>query len=105
NRSQSQVTAPLSHIVADSKLQLRIGGVDLEYVRELEQVAEYCPPIQVVQRGDKYLIVDGCHRFAIGKQRGREAIPVVVLDVAENEDHLALTFCQDSARACKVTLG
>ena len=90
--SQSSINVAFADIVADPKLQPRRDGIDPEHVWELAQVPDLWPPLRVVKRGDKYLLVDGFHRFTAGCERGFKTFVAIVLDVAEDEDLLALAF-------------
>ena len=67
---QTPLTLPLARIVADAKLQPRVGGIDADHVRQLAEVAEHWPPLMVIQRGKQYVLADGFHRFAAAQERG-----------------------------------
>jgi ParB-like chromosome segregation protein Spo0J len=91
-------------ITADSNFQPRIGGIDPEHVAELEPVSEHWPPLKVVQRGDRYLLVDGFHRLAAAQKRGLERVTVSLLEVPESEDLHALAFTLNAIHGSPLTL-
>jgi ParB-like chromosome segregation protein Spo0J len=61
-------------------------------VGELELVPELWPPIKVVKRDDRYLLVDGFHRLTAAKNLGLERIAAEVVQVRGDEDLHALAF-------------
>lgn len=94
----------LQYIFADPGLQPRVDGLDLEHVRALEAVSEAWPPLKVVRQGERYLLVDGFHRFAAAQNLGLETVPVIVLDPPEDGDLHGLAFSLNAAHGRPLTL-
>ncbi|HUY03947.1 MAG TPA: ParB/RepB/Spo0J family partition protein, partial [Rhodocyclaceae bacterium] len=91
-------------ILADPHMQPRVDGLDLEHVRALEAVAEAWPPLKVVRQDDRYLLVDGFHRFAAAQNLGLETVPVLVLDPPEDGDLHGLAFSLNAAHGRPLNL-
>ncbi len=100
----SPTTLALSLIVIDLGLQPRVGGLDPEHVRELEGVAEAWPLLQVVRRGERYVLVDGFHRFAAAQNLGLEHVPIEVLEAPADGDLAAFAFSLNAAHGKPLTL-
>jgi ParB-like chromosome segregation protein Spo0J len=98
------LTLRLSDIIVDSEYQPRVDGIDPKHVEELEPVFEHWPPLQVVRRGGRYLLVDGFHRYAAARKCGLEKISVAVLDVCDTADLHALAFALNAAHGSPLTL-
>ena len=98
------LSIPLALIVADPALQPRVDGLDPEHVRALEAVAEAWPPLKVVHRGGRYLLIDGFHRFAAAQNLGLTEIAVEILDVPQDGDLHALAFALNAAHGRPLTL-
>jgi ParB-like chromosome segregation protein Spo0J len=99
-----KIELPLSDIVADAELQPRIDGIDPQHVRELEPFHEHWPPIKVVRRGGRYLLVDGFHRYAAAQKLALGTVAVTVLEVPESEDLHALAFALNAIHGTPLTL-
>jgi ParB-like chromosome segregation protein Spo0J len=97
-------TLPLTDIVADSEFQPRVAGIDPAHVRELEEVASYWPPLTVARRGQRYVLVDGFHRYAAAKHLNLASVPALVLDVPEGDDLHARAFALNAAHGRPLTL-
>jgi ParB-like chromosome segregation protein Spo0J len=95
---------PTAEIEADPALQPRVGGTDPEHVRELEESSAYWPPLSVVRRADRYLLVDGFHRLAAAKNLNLVSVPVTVLEPPDSDDLLALAFSLNAAHGRPLTL-
>ncbi len=95
---------PTSRITVDPTLQPRTGGLDPGHVQSLEAVADSWPPLKVISQGDRYLLVDGFHRFAAAQNRGLETVPVEVLDAPEDGDLLGLAFALNAVHGRPLTL-
>ncbi len=94
----------LNAILADPALQPRVAGVDTDHVHELEAVAEHWPPLKVVRRGDRYLLVDGFHRFAAAQNLKLNTVAVMVLETGPNTDLHDLAFILNAAHGRPLTL-
>lgn len=97
-------TLALSSIVIDLGLQPRIEGLDAEHVRELEGVPEAWPPLKVVEKGGRDVLVDGFHRFAAAQNLGLAQVPVEVLEAPADGDLAALAFALNAAHGKPLTL-
>ncbi|MBU6418252.1 MAG: ParB/RepB/Spo0J family partition protein [Proteobacteria bacterium] len=95
---------PVGRITVDPGLQPRIGGLDLDHVKELETVPESWPPLKVVARGESFIIVDGFHRFAAAQNLELETIAVEVLDQPKDGDLLGLAFDLNISHGRQLTL-
>jgi len=98
------LSIPLSQVISDPQLQPRVGGLDPEHVRELEEAVEWWPPLRVVSRGGKFLLVDGSHRLAAAKNRGLDKVAVTVLEVPDTEDLRTLAFALNATHGRPLTL-
>lgn len=98
------VQVPLEVLIADPALQPRVAGVDPDHVHELETVAEHWPPLKVVRQGDKYLLVDGFHRFAAAQNLNLATVSVMVLEAGPNADLQDLAFILNAAHGRPLTL-
>ena len=76
----------------DPDLQPRVNGLDAEHVRELQEVSDSWLPLVVVEQDDKYLLVDGFHRYAAAQNLELESVPVKVVDVPADGDLFSLAF-------------
>lgn len=94
----------VAKISVDIGLQPRVDGVDPDHVRTLESIAELWPPLTVVQQGDRYLLVDGFHRFAAAQNLKLQTIPAVVVDLVEGEDLRDIAFRLNSAHGRPLSL-
>lgn len=103
-RVSRELVLPLNQIIADTQLQPRVGGLDPAHVRQLAQVAEQWPPLIVIQRKDQYFLTDGFHRYAAAPECGLQAVPVIVLEVAEDEDLRALAFSLNAKHGRPLTM-
>lgn len=96
--------ASLNKIDVDLALQPRVAGLDLAHVRELETVMEAWPPLKVVRRGERYLLLDGFHRLAAAQNLRLETVLVETLDVPEDGDLHAIAFALNAAHGRPLTL-
>ncbi len=94
----------LQEITCDPDLQPRVEGIDADHVQELEGIAETWPPLKVVKRGERYVLVDGFHRFAAAQNLGLERVPVEVLEAPADGDLAALAFSLNAAHGKPLTL-
>lgn len=83
---------PMTLIVADERVQPRVGGLDGDHVRALMESAEYWPPLTAVQYSGRYILVDGFHRLAAAQNLGWDAVPIDVVDIPADHDLQALAF-------------
>lgn len=104
NQTNSQISVPLKALTADSRLQPRVDGIDPDHVRALETVAEHWPPLTVIRQGDRYLLVDGFHRFAAAQDLNLQTVPVVIVEPPEDEDLHELAFSLNSTHGRPLTL-
>ena len=77
------VEIDLEHIVADPDVQVRILGVNPEWVAGLVAVIEagkILEPIHVFKDGDMYYVADGFHRVAAHREADKEKIFAFVHD-------------------------
>jgi ParB-like chromosome segregation protein Spo0J len=95
---------PLGSVAVDPDLQQRTEGVDQDYVRDLEAVPDHWPPVKVVKRDDRYLLVDGFHRLTAAKNLGLKEIQAEVLQVQDDEDLHALAFRLNASHGQPLTL-
>jgi hypothetical protein len=98
------ITIPITSTTADPALQPRTDGLDLDHVRALEMVAEAWPPLKVVAQGDRFLLVDGFHRFAAAQNLGLAEIAAEVLEAPADGDLHALAFALNAVHGRPLTL-
>lgn len=94
----------LQEITCDPDLQPRVEGIDADHVQELEGIAETWPPLKVVKRGERYVLVDGFHRFAAAQNLGLGAVPVDLLEAPPDGDLASLAFALNAAHGKPLTL-
>src|SRR5688500_11047351 len=74
----STVLVPAA-ITVDPSLQPRVGGLDAEHVRVIQEVPESWPPLGVVYVNGNPVLVDGFHRFAAAQNLELPTVPVQVM--------------------------
>jgi ParB-like chromosome segregation protein Spo0J len=94
----------IGRIIVDPSLQPRVGGLDADHVRALQEAPEGWPPLLVVQRDGRYLLVDGFHRFAAAQNLGLETVRVEVEAVPADGDLHALAFRANAAHGRPLSL-
>ncbi len=82
----------LDQITVDVDLQPRIGGIDADHVRALEESVEHWGPLVVVRLDGRYVLVDGFHRLAAAQDLELESVEVRILDSPEDGDLRGLAF-------------
>ncbi|HUO00960.1 MAG TPA: ParB/RepB/Spo0J family partition protein [Bradyrhizobium sp.] len=97
-------TVDVTRISVDPALQPRVEGIDPEHVRELEAVAEHWPPLKVARRSERYILVDGFHRFAAAQNLKLQTVTAEILDLADDEDLHAVAFALNAAHGRPLTL-
>jgi len=90
-------------IVVDPDLQPRVGGLDPDHVRLLQECPEAWPPLVVVEDGG-YLLVDGFHRYAAAQNLGIEVLVADVREMPADGDLRALAFILNTAHGRPLTL-
>jgi ParB-like chromosome segregation protein Spo0J len=103
-RVSQELTINLNEIDADPKLQPRIDGIDLQHVQELEPIHELWPPLIVVRRANRYVLVDGFHRFAAAQNKRLKEVKTAVLEVSDDDDLRALAFALNAGHGAPLTL-
>lgn len=98
------VSLTLDEITPDPRLQPRVDGLDGRHVKELEAVIEHLPPIKVVRQGDRFLLVDGFHRYAAAQNLKLATMAATIVDVPDGEDLHALAFALNAAHGKPLTL-
>ena len=93
----------ISAIVIDHALQPRVGGIDPKHVQDIQDAFELCPPIKVVQQGDKYVLLDGFHRYAAAQNLCLETVTVEIVQ-PHDQDLFALAFSLNAAHGRPLTL-
>ena len=88
----------------DPSLQPRVGGVDADHVRTLEERPEGWPPLKVVWREGRYLLVDGFHRLEAAKNIGLESVRVDLVEVSPEADLHELAFELNSTHGRPLSL-
>jgi hypothetical protein len=101
---ETMMNVQIDHVIVDPSLQPRVGGLDTDHVRALEETPESWPPLLVVQRGGQYLLVDGFHRFAAAQNLGLDTVPVKVIVAPADGDLHALAFSSNAAHGRPLSL-
>jgi ParB-like chromosome segregation protein Spo0J len=101
---EGSVSINVWELAIDSSLQPRVGGIDADHVRTLEETPESWPPLKVVRQGESYLLVDGYHRLEAAKNLELESIRVEVVDVTPAEDLHELAFALNAAHGRPLSL-
>jgi len=90
--AKTEITVALSDIVIDPTIQPRVGGIDTDHVRALEEAVDSLPPLSVVVLNGGYVLCDGWHRLAALQNQGRQKVSAVVLPVPDDDDVHRLAF-------------
>lgn len=101
---ESSVNVTVEEPQVDPTLQPRIGGVDADHVRALEERPDSWPPLKVVWRGGRYLLVDGFHRLEAAKNLRLESVRVEVVEVSPEADLHELAFDLNSTHGRPLSL-
>lgn len=88
----------------DPDIQPRVGGLDADHVRALEENPESWPPLVVVARGSGYVLLDGFHRSAAAQNLGLASVGVRVVPTPPDGDLHALAFALNAAHGRPLTL-
>jgi len=94
----------IEELVIDPSLQPRVGGLDADHVRALEETPESWPPLKMVRQDDRYLLVDGYHRLEAANNLGLESIRVEVVDAPSDGDLHALAFALNAEHGRPLSL-
>ena len=94
---------PLDRILVDTSLQPRVGGLDADHVRVLQECPDSWPPLVVVDDGS-YRLADGFHRFAAAQNLGLGTIRVEVRELPSDGDLHTLAFTLNAAHGRPLTL-
>ncbi len=94
----------IEEISIDADIQPRVGGLDADHVRALEETPEAWPPVVAVLRDGAYVLVDGFHRFAAAQNLELEAVPVRVIDLPVDGDLHSLAFALNAEHGRPLSL-
>ncbi len=92
DQTNQLITIRVIDIVIDPTIQPRVGGIDNNHVRTLEEAIDDLLPLSVVVLNGGYVLVDGWHRLAALQNRGRAEVSALVLDVPDDDDLQRLAF-------------
>jgi len=101
---ESSASVTVRELRVDPSLQPRVGGVDVDHVRALEERPDSWPPLKVVRREGRYLLVDGFHRLEAAKTLGLESVRVEVVEVSPGTDLHELAFALNSTHGRPLSL-
>ncbi len=101
---ENSVNIKLRELMADSSLQPRVGGIDPNHVRALEETPEGWPPLKVVRQEGQYLLIDGFHRLDAARNLTLETIQVEVVDAPADGDLHALAFALNAEHGRPLSL-
>lgn len=104
NRPVDIQAVPLAEIVANRELQPRVDGIDDRHVRELEVGAEHWPPVSLVVRDKRYVLVDGFHRLQAAKNLKLKSIRASILKIADDADLHAIAFTLNASHGRSLSL-
>lgn len=92
DQTHQLITIRVDDIVIDPTIQPRVGGIDNDHVRTLEEAIDDLLPLSVVVLNGGYVLVDGWHRLAALQNQGRAEVSALVLDVPDDDDVHRLAF-------------
>lgn len=101
---EDSVEVQVDELVVDHSLQPRVGGLDGDHVRLLEETAKDWPPLKVVQSDEQYLLVDGFHRLEAAMNLGLDSIRVEVVEMPADGDLQALAFALNASHGRPLSL-
>lgn len=101
-----------SHLVAladiddSSENQPRTDGLNKAHVESLKATGpETWPPLDVIPRGGRFILVDGFHRLKAAKDLVRTEIDVNEIDAPKDADVRGLAFQANPSHGLLLTLG
>ncbi len=94
----------IDELKVEASLQPRVGGVDADHVRTLEERPDSWPPLKVVRQHGSCLLVDGYHRLEAAKNLGLKSIRVEVVEVPPDEDIHELAFALNALHGRPLSL-
>jgi predicted transcriptional regulator len=92
DQTHKVITIRVDDIVIDPTIQPRVGGIDNDHVRALEEAIDGLPSLSVVVLNGGYVLVDGWHRLAALQNQGRAEVSAVVLEVPADDDVHRMAF-------------
>jgi len=81
----------IGQLVADSRLQPRVNGLEEDHVQALMESSEL-PPVTVVLINGRKTVIDGHHTIEACRRRGDETIAVRIVDPPPDGDLLGFAF-------------
>ncbi len=93
-----------SELVLDPALQPRVGGLDREHIRALQESPQNWPPVVAVEQEGKYLLVDGFHRLQAARNLGLESVRVRIVPAPQEGDLHALAFSLNASHGRPLSL-
>jgi len=95
----------LDQLVVDPAVQPRVDGLDAAHVAALVEPPEKnWPPLVVVVRDRRYVLVDGFHRFAAAQNLGWPSVQVQVVAAPEDGDLYSLAFSLNAGHGKALSL-
>ena len=102
---ETVIDVQLGHVIADPELQPRLGGIDPDHVRALEAVSAEWPPVRVIHKEARWLLIDGFHRLAAAQNLGIGVVKAVVIDPPADGDLASLAFALNATHGRPLSLG
>ncbi len=100
------LSIPLTKLIADSRYQFR-AAEDTSAIKDLvvayQEDRDSVPAIEVIYTGDKYIIVDGFHRFAAAEKAGLDSLDCEVTTGTERDAFTRSLGANANNRALKRT--
>ncbi len=91
-------------LMLDPALQPRVGGLDREHIRALQESPYTWPPVVAVEQNGKYLLVDGFHRLQAARDLDLESIRVRLVPIPPDGDLHALAFSLNASHGRPLSL-
>lgn len=89
----------ISDVVANDYNPNKVATPEMKLLKHSIQEDGYTQPIVTMydDKKEKYVVIDGFHRYTVGMQLGLDEIPIVVID-KEIKDRMASTIRHNRAR-------
>ena len=95
---------PISQLVIDPGLRIRVDGIEDAHVFALVEVLDKLPPITGVPRAGQIVVTDGHHTLAAHQNAGRETVDVQLERPPEDGDLYAAAFERNRLHGKALTL-
>lgn len=102
--SGGAVEVPIAAIHVEPSLQPRLGGLDGEHVRALQETPDQWPPLAAFEQEGRFALLDGFHRLAAAQNLGLERVQVRAVEAPSDGDLRGLAFALNASHGRPLSL-